>query len=45
MPWIYLLLAGLFEIGFALGLNTAKASPGGGRHWAHWPVPASACGC
>jgi quaternary ammonium compound-resistance protein SugE len=26
MPWIYLLLAGLFEIGFALGMKYSKAS-------------------
>lgn len=31
MPWIYLLLAGLFEIGFALGL---KYSEGFTRLWA-----------
>lgn len=30
MPWIYLLLAGLFEIGFALGL---KYSEGFTRLW------------
>jgi len=30
MPWIYLLLAGLFEIGFALGL---KYSEGFSRLW------------
>ncbi|MCW0366996.1 Guanidinium exporter [Xanthomonas sacchari] len=30
MPWIYLLLAGLFEIGFALGL---KYSEGFTRPW------------
>ena len=30
MPWIYLLLAGLFEIGFALGL---KSSEGFTRLW------------
>jgi quaternary ammonium compound-resistance protein SugE len=30
MPWIYLLLAGLFEIGFAFGL---KASEGFTRLW------------
>ncbi|KAB7778086.1 multidrug efflux SMR transporter [Xanthomonas sp. LMG 12459] len=30
MPWIYLLLAGLFEIGFALGL---KYSEGFTRSW------------
>lgn len=30
MPWIYLLLAGLFEIGFAMGL---KYSDGFTRLW------------
>ena len=30
MPWIYLVLAGLFEIGFALGLNY---SDGFSRLW------------
>lgn len=30
MPWIYLVLAGLFEIGFALGL---KYSDGFSRLW------------
>ncbi|CAD1797195.1 DMT family transporter [Xanthomonas arboricola pv. juglandis] len=30
MPWIYLLLAGLFEIGFAMGL---KYSDGFARLW------------
>ncbi len=30
MPWIYLLLAGIFEIGFALGL---KYSDGFSKPW------------
>lgn len=45
MAWIYLLLAGLFEIGFAIGL---KYTEGFTRLWPsvapRAPRP-SACGC
>ena len=46
MPWIYLLLAGIFEIGFAIGL---KYTEGFTRLWPSVWAPswrqASACGC